>query len=51
MQIVFRGSVCCGLDVSFYSGHSFRIGGATTAVHVGINDAIIKQLGWRKSSA
>ena len=30
------------LDVSLYSGHSFRIGAAATAASVGIEDALIK---------
>ena len=34
-----------GLDVAQYSGHSFRIGAATTAASVGIEDSLIKTLG------
>lgn len=34
-----------------YSGHSFRIGAATTAAEVGIGDAVIQQLGRWKSAA
>ena len=37
-----------GVDVSCYSGHSFRIGAATAA---GLEDAMIKTLGRWKSSA
>ncbi len=40
-----------GIDTSLYSGHSFRIGAATTAAQAGIGDAVIKQLGMWKSSA
>ncbi|XP_071116817.1 uncharacterized protein [Haliotis cracherodii] len=34
-----------GLNPSLYSGHSFRIGAATTAAHVNIQDHMIKTLG------
>ena len=34
-----------GIDSSRYSGHSFRIGAATTAAQVGIGDATIKAMG------
>ena len=40
-----------GFDVSNYSGHSFRIGAATTAAARGIPDATIKMLGRWESSA
>ncbi|KAK6173009.1 hypothetical protein SNE40_016550 [Patella caerulea] len=40
-----------GLDSNRYKGHSFRIGGATTALMMGINERTIQQLGRWKSNA
>ena len=40
-----------GVDVSKYSGHSFRIGAATTVAMVGVEDSLIKTLGRWQSSA
>ena len=40
-----------GMDVDQYSGHSFRIGAATTALRAGISDAKIKMLGRWESAA
>ena len=34
-----------GMDMSKYSAHSFRIGAATTAAMVGVEDSLIKTLG------
>ena len=40
-----------GVDVTRYSGHSFRIGAATAAAQVGLSDSFIQTLGrWRSSA-
>ena len=39
-----------GINSAPYSGHSFRIGAATTAAQKGVEDATIKMLGRWKSS-
>jgi len=40
-----------GIDCSKYSGHSFRVGAATTAAAVGIQDSLIKTMGRWESVA
>ena len=40
-----------GMDVSKYSGYSFRIGAATAVSAMGVEDSMMKTLGWWQSSA
>ena len=41
----------CGLDISWYKSHSFRIGGACNAADKGYSDEQIRALGLWKSDA
>uniref|UniRef100_A0A1X7T011 Tyr recombinase domain-containing protein n=1 Tax=Amphimedon queenslandica TaxID=400682 RepID=A0A1X7T011_AMPQE len=41
----------CGIDSGGYSGHSFRIGAATSAAQAGVPDHIIKAMGRWESEA
>ena len=40
-----------GIEANSYSGHSFRIGAATTAASMGVEDSMIKALGRWNSNA
>lgn len=40
-----------GMSAQSYTGHSFRIGAATTAAQVGLEDSVIKMLGRWESTA
>ncbi len=48
LQAALRGA---GVDARQYTGHSFRIGAATTAAVCGLQDSLIQTLGrWRSSA-
>ena len=46
-QVLLR----CNIPPKHYSGHSFRIGAATSAATQGISTASLQQLGWWSSYA
>ena len=51
VQAVCQALSSAGVDTSAYSGHSFRIGAATTAALAGLEDSLIKMLGRWESDA
>ena len=51
VQEVRAALTCAGVDSSLYSGHSFRIGAATTAAKRKVPDSTIKMLGRWESAA
>ena len=51
VQAIRTGLKEAGIDDSKYCSHSFRIGAATTAAAVGIEDSVIKTLGRWESLA
>ena len=51
ISAVQRALAQAGFDTAGYTGHSFRIGAATTAAQAGIEDSVIKMLGRWESGA
>jgi hypothetical protein len=52
LVVALRGALAvAGVNSEQYSGHSFRVGAATTAARAGINEATIKMLGRWESAA
>ena len=51
VRVIRSALAQAGVDASLYSGHSFRIGAATTAAARGIPDSLIKTMGRWESSA
>ena len=48
---VHKALSAAGVDTSKYAGHSFHIGVDTMAAKLGIQDYLIRRMGWWKSSA
>ena len=51
VKAIRDGLSLAGINLADYGGHSFRIGAATTAAQIGIQDSTIKTLGCWQSSA
>ena len=51
VSAIRRALSAAGINTTGFSGHSFRIGAATTAAVVGVEDSTIKMLGRWESSA
>ena len=51
VAVIWSALLQAGIDAKSYSGHSFRIGAATTATLCEIPDSLIKVLGVWQSSA
>ncbi|XP_077779107.1 uncharacterized protein LOC144326415 [Podarcis muralis] len=50
-RVMRRALAACGLPAGEFAAHSFRIGAATTAAHLGLSAERIKDLGRWKSNA
>ena len=51
VQSLNRSLIAAGIDPQYYKGHSFRIGAATTAATMGVQDSLIQKLGRWTSDA
>ena len=51
VSAIRRALTAAGMDTAGFSGHSFRIGAATTAALVGLEDSTIQMLGRWESAA
>ena len=51
VSAIRRALSSAGIETTGFSGHSFRVGAATTAAVVGVEDSTIKMLGRWESSA
>ena len=44
--VLHKALSAAGVDTSKYAGYSFRIGVGTTAAQLGIQDSLIRTMGW-----
>ena len=51
VEAIHRALTSAGMGTSGFSGHSFRIGAATTAAKMGLSDSMIMMLGQWQSAA